>query len=97
MKKRCGNCAHSGKPCYDWPCTVCRLADDRPPTHWEAGSALKPMTNADRIRVMSDEELAWELMTWRIETETKHHGIESNYPSTQRSILAWLQQPAEVN
>lgn len=54
-----------------------------------------PKTNADRIRAMSDEELAWELMTWRIETEAKHEGIESNYPNTQATILEWLKQPAE--
>ena len=54
-----------------------------------------PFTNADRIRAMSDEELAWELMTWRLETEAKHQGIESNYPNTQKSILEWLKQPAE--
>ena len=56
----------------------------------------KVKTNADRIRAMSDEELAWELMTWRLETEAKHQGIESNYPNTQKSILDWLKQPAEV-
>lgn len=55
----------------------------------------KVITNADRIRAMSDEELAWELMTWRLETEAKHHGVESNYPNTQKSILEWLKQPAE--
>ena len=53
-------------------------------------------TNADRIRAMSDEELAWELMTWRIESEAKHQGVESNYPNTQKTILEWLKQPAEV-
>ena len=53
-------------------------------------------TNADRIRAMSDEELAWELMTWRIETEAKHQGVESNYPNTQKTILEWLKQPTEV-
>ena len=53
------------------------------------------VTNADRIRAMSDEELAWELMTWRLETEAKHHGVESNYPNTQKSILEWLKQPSE--
>lgn len=52
-------------------------------------------TNADRIRAMTDEDLAWELMTWRLETEAKHHGVESNYPNTQKSILEWLQKPAE--
>lgn len=55
----------------------------------------KVITNADRIRAMSDEELAWELMTWRLETEAKHHGVESNYPNTQKSILEWLKQPVE--
>ena len=55
----------------------------------------KPKTNADRIRAMTDEELAWELMTWRIETEAKHQGVESNYPNTQATILEWLKQPAE--
>ena len=54
-----------------------------------------PKTNADRIRAMSDEELAWELMTWRLETEAKHHGVESNYPNTQKSILEWLKQPSK--
>lgn len=55
-----------------------------------------PMTNADRIRSMSDEELAWELMTWRLEAVAKYHGVESQYPDTQKTILSWLQQPAET-
>lgn len=53
------------------------------------------ITNADRIRAMSDEELAWELMVWRCEAVSKHHGVESKYPDTQQTILKWLQQPAE--
>ena len=57
----------------------------------------KRKTNADRIRAMSDEDLAWELMIWRIETEAKHHGVESNYPNTKTTILEWLKQPAEVD
>ena len=55
----------------------------------------KPPTNADRIRAMSDEELAWELMLWRCEAVARHHGISSVYPDTQKTILEWLQQPAE--
>ena len=58
---------------------------------------VKKMTNAQKIRDMSVEELAWELMTWRLETEAKHHGVESNYPNTQKSILEWLKQTAEEN
>ena len=55
----------------------------------------KPQTNAQKIRAMSDEELAWELMLWRCEAAAKYHGIESQYPDTQSTILDWLQQPAE--
>ena len=55
----------------------------------------KPMTNGDKIRTMCDEELAWELMIWRCEALARHHGDESQYPNTQSTILAWLQQPAE--
>ena len=54
----------------------------------------KPMTNADRIRSMTDEELAWELMLWRCEAVARRHGISSVYPDTQKTILEWLQQPA---
>lgn len=50
-------------------------------------------TNADHIRSMDDEELAWELMTWRIETCMRLNGAESQYPYTQKSILDWLRQP----
>lgn len=55
----------------------------------------EPMTNADRIRSMNDEELAWELMLWRCEAVARHHGISSEYPDTQKTILDWLQQPAK--
>ena len=53
------------------------------------------ITNADRIRAMSDEELAWELMLWRCEAVARHHGISSEYPDTQKTILEWLKQSAE--
>ena len=53
------------------------------------------ITNADRIRSMTDEELAWELMLWRCEAGARHHGISSVDPDTQKTILEWLQQPAE--
>ena len=59
------------------------------------GSGRKPQTNADRIRAMNDEELAWELMTWRIETCARLNGAESPYPYTQKSILDWLKQPVK--
>ena len=55
----------------------------------------EPITNAQKIRAMSDENLAWELMLWRCEAAAKYHGIETQYPDTHSKILEWLQQPAE--
>ena len=63
--------------------------------HKDCPWRTEPITNADRIRAMSDEELAWELMLWRCEAVARHHGISSEYPDTQKTILEWLQQPAE--
>ena len=63
--------------------------------HKDCPWRTEPITNADRIRAMSDEELAWELMLWRCEAVARHHGISSVYPDTQKTILEWLQQPAK--
>ena len=59
------------------------------------GKKFDAQTNAQKIRSMTDEELAWELMLWRCEAVARHHGISSVYPDTQKTILEWLQQPAE--
>ena len=82
-------CNGKGQICENpTKCSGCRYFDF-------SGGYNETITNADRIRAMSDEELAWELMTWRLETEAKHQGVESNYPNTQATILEWLKQPAE--
>lgn len=47
MKKSCHNCTHAKKRTNQLPCRRCFKAE-----HWE------PMTNAQRIRSMTDEELA---------------------------------------
>lgn len=65
------------------------------PPYLDYPKPYNPQTNADRIRSMSDEELVLELMTWRLEAVAKYHGVESQYPDTQKTILSWLQQPAE--
>ena len=82
MKGFCGECDR-------------RYACDIDPDKCDEWPDPVPMTNADRIRAMCDEDLAWELMLWRCEAVAKHHGIESQYPDTQSTILGWLQQPAE--
>ena len=79
----CVNCKQNNS------CTMCWKTSKKKCPHFIQ------RTNADRIRAMSDEDLAWELMTWRIETEAKHHGVESNYPNTKSAILEWLKQPSK--
>lgn len=58
MLKICETCANSawrdGKSAVTEVCLACTFGEDKQPTNWK----LKPMTNADRIRAMSDEELA---------------------------------------
>lgn len=53
-----------------------------------AGVQFAPTTNADRIRAMSDEELA----AWAINEAPK---IGFRYTSSEAGLLKWLQQPAE--
>ena len=68
---------------------------ERCPNCGGTGTITVVVTNADCIRAMSDEELAWELMTWRLDAVARNHGIEGVYPDTQKEILKWLQSPTE--
>lgn len=58
MWRICETCAHSawrdGKTAVTEVCLICTFGKDGQPTNWKE----KTMTNADRIRAMSDEELA---------------------------------------
>ena len=53
------------------------------------------MTNADRIRTMADEDLAWEFMLFRFDAYNKAKGGESTLPDSQQGILEWLHQEVE--
>ena len=92
---RCGGRVRSVS--IGWKCESCQgFIDMRGEFHQHKEEPfMPPMTNADRIRAMSDEELAWELMTWRLDAVARNHGVEGVYPDTQKEILKWLQQPAE--
>lgn len=81
MKKDCDNCLYSGRPSYKYPCCDCQPSYGSPPTKWEAIADQKTMTNADRIRAMSDEELAEYL-------------VYHNPYHTESNCLKWLKQPA---
>ena len=53
-------------------------------------TGFEPITNADRIRAMSDEELAENITEFLCSIED---GVE--YHNGQQIWLEWLQQPAE--
>ena len=70
----CNICKYAGRPIYKSPCSECK--------GFSKYEYEKLQTNADRIRAMSDEELANVLR----EFATK---------PMQGSFLKWLKQPAE--
>ncbi len=58
-------------------------------SEWEMASVPKPQTNADRIRAMSDEELAeW---VWGAETAGRAYG-----PRGKKAWIDWLKEEAET-
>ena len=69
------------------------------PARMDYPNLCKPYTNADRIRQMSDEELAERLalMTTICEFCAKRKNCDdpSGYNQCMEGILDWLQQPAE--
>ena len=58
------------------------------PARMNHPNLCRPLTNADRIRQMSDEELA----AWAINEAPK---IGFRYTSSETGLLKWLKQPAE--
>ena len=91
MRKHCGNCANHKKETNQFSeecrkCVSTRLenGETTDPSHWRE----KPKTNADRIRAMSDEELAkWALY--------KAKEIGREYNDSFLGLIKWLKQPAE--
>jgi hypothetical protein len=75
----CGNCVpHNPFIPICEQCVYVETAEGKTPSNWKP----LPMTNADRIRAMTDEELAEYL-------------VYHNPYSTEQNCLKWLQQPAE--
>ena len=58
------------------------------PPYLDYPKPYKPLTNADRVRTMSNEELA----AWAINEAPK---IGFRYTSSETGLLKWLKQPAE--
>ena len=63
--------------------------------HKDCQYRTEPMTNADRIRAMSDDELAD--MLWK--TQRNYRAVCSDpvvdYNEQRDNLIDWLQQPAE--
>lgn len=77
-----GDCCNCGSPQYMCKCKP------------KLCGSLVPMTNADRIRAMSDEELARELALIA-EWDRKQLQKAKSGPGLVEFMEHWLQQPAE--
>ena len=96
----CETCDYANRPPYKSPCSECDKTMGSPFCCYEHEE--KP-TNADRIRAMSDEELADWLARTQIDNVAEaleEVGImiektPSLKEESQKEILEWLKQPAE--
>ena len=94
MRKDCDTCLHD-EFCETY-CNDCYWANGKPPTKWEPAPFWTPDTNADRIRAMSDEEIAqWLCLNYSC---TKCLGQELCTISDGKAngLLKWLKQPADM-
>lgn len=112
-KKICPNClSDMVAESIGWKCENClAFLDMKGVLHEHKEKPfMPPMTNADRIRAMSDEELAKEMLFF-CPTDTvfkgedaygKPHytGLDGGYYATSEEVVAsnldWLKQPAGV-
>jgi len=69
---------------WEWPCEDCLQGDRFEP---------KPPTNADRIRVMTDEELAEQLYLLRLDA-LRLEGYEG-FIETKDEVLDWLKEEVD--
>ena len=51
------------------------------------------LTNGDRIRNMTNDDLAWELMEFRVDAFAATLGDERGLPNTKKAIREWLDAP----
>lgn len=87
QKYLCDRCARY--PCSDNPTKLMKYCPEYEPKP-------KPTTNADRIRAMSDEELA-KLMFDRLrclECPVEREKCKNMYDACEGACIDWLQSPA---
>lgn len=84
-------------PCVHWTDGICKLHSGREITSWcvEAPCADQKPSNADRIRSMTDEELAEFFrpsICYQISLGMKSKACNG---WCKECVIEWLQQPAE--
>lgn len=82
MNHNCYNCKHDGEREYCGDCVIRHVGSTHEPDKWENDGSY---TNADRIRNMSNEELAEFLAG---------SGLGAAWSGAD-GALRWLQEPAE--
>ena len=101
MERKCSNCVNGTwcdctSPIPD-VCFQCRYVDMN--GHLELSNwKPNPMTNGDRIRDKSDEELAHDLIEYRDDwgDYVTHNGVFDELEDAIKAEIEWLKQPAEV-
>ena len=99
MELKCANCGNGkwrdGVTSVTSVCTTCHYVDKGAlvpqPSKWKP----KEQTNADRIRAMSDEELAEFLSDDERACPPKWHNCRKHISDCGGCWLEWLKQPAE--
>lgn len=71
-------------------CTICGIAKDGAREHFKQ----KPNTNADRIRAMTDEELADHFSLWCCRSTTDDSYCKS-FGTCDKCWLGWLKEEAK--
>ena len=96
MRKNCYSCLHV--ELEETYCNDCYYATGILPIKWEPAPWYIPDTNADRIRAMSDEELAEHEV--RITQDGMYYECSDGetfaiYEDAIAHEIKWLKQPAE--
>ena len=83
----CNICKYAGTPSYKSPCSECK--------GFSKYEYEKPQTNADRIRAMSDEELAEDICDVLMCAQCPALCLCNSTDGKANGLKKWLQQPAE--
>jgi hypothetical protein len=102
MRKHCDTCIRDEFGDY---CKHCECPEGKPPSQWKPVDWWTPDTNADRIRAMSDEELAKCIYEIGFDCHlcSEHERLSDNQflrhekcdEKCVEHCLEWLKKPAE--